>query len=196
MTMLDQHRRQLTRERDKRLRLSRDAQAISRRLSEKRPKIPTATTESTRRSRQREVESLERDLIRAEAKVGDQDKVITALQIKIDKEQDAEQKKRDQAEAQRQQERARRDRVVDRDLQSLARTTQALDARLTDVEASSLNTLARAVGRDPVQRRYDVFLSFATPDVSRRRAPYVTNCRPENSTFGWSTPRLDSASPL
>jgi hypothetical protein len=47
-----------------------------------------------------------------------------------------------------------------------------------------------------VQRRYDVFLSFATPDVSRRRAPYVTNCRPENSTFGWSTPRLDSASPL
>ena len=116
--MLDQHRRQLTRERDKRLRLSRDAQAISRRLSEKRPKIATATTESTRRSRQREVESLERDLIRAEAKVGDQDKVITALQIKIDKEQDAEQKKRDQAEAQRQQERARRDRVVDRDLQS------------------------------------------------------------------------------
>jgi hypothetical protein len=80
--------------------------------------IATATTDSTRRSRQREIDNLERDLIRAEGRVLDQDKAIAALQRKIDREQETEQKKRDQAEAKRQQERARRDRAVDRDLGS------------------------------------------------------------------------------
>ena len=53
MSILDQHRHQITREREKKLRLSKDVQAISRRLSEKRPKIAKATTESIRKSRQR-----------------------------------------------------------------------------------------------------------------------------------------------
>ena len=88
MSILDQHRRQITREREKKLRLSKDVQAISRRLSEKRPKIAKATTASIRKSRQREVDSLERDLLRAEGKVVDQDKTIAVLQKKIDKEED------------------------------------------------------------------------------------------------------------
>lgn len=162
--MLDQHRRQMTREREKTLRLSTDVQSISKRLSEKRAKVTKANTDSTRKSRQREVDRLERDLLRAEGKVVDQDKVIANLQKKIDKEDDAAQKKRDQADARRERDRARRDQVVDRDLDSLAETTSALNARLTEVEASSLNTLALAVASDPVQRQYDVFLSFATPD--------------------------------
>ena len=164
MSLLDQHRRQMTREREKKLRLSKDVQAISGRLSEKRPKIAKATSESLRKSRQREVDSLERDLLRAEGKVVDQDKTIAVLQKKIDKEEDAEQKKQVQADARLERNRARRDQAVDRDLDSLAETTSALNARLTEVEASSLNTLARAVASDPVQRQYDVFLSFATPD--------------------------------
>ena len=80
VSMLDQHRRQMTREREKKLRLSKDVQTISRRLSEKRPKIARATTESTSKSRQREVDSLERDLLRAEGKVVDQDMAIVTLQ--------------------------------------------------------------------------------------------------------------------
>lgn len=87
--MLDQYRRQMTREREKKLRLNKDVQTISRRLSEKRPKIAKATTESTSKSRQREVDRLERDLLRAEGKVVDQDKAIATLQKKIDKEEDA-----------------------------------------------------------------------------------------------------------
>jgi hypothetical protein len=164
MSILDQHRHQITREREKKLRLSKDVQAISRRLSEKRPKIAKATTESIRKSRQREVDSLERDLLRADGKVVDQDKTIAVLQKKIDKEEDGAQKKRVQADARLERNRARRDQAVDRNLDSLAETTSALDARLTEVEASSLNTLARAVASDRVQRQYDVFLSFATPD--------------------------------
>jgi len=101
---------------------------------------------------------------RAEGKVVDQDKAIATLQKKIDKEEDTAKKKRDQADARRERDRARRDQIVDRDLDSLAETTSALDARLTEVEASSLNTLALAVASDPVQRQYDVFVSFATPD--------------------------------
>lgn len=154
----------MRREREKKLRLSKDVQSISKRLSEKRAKVTGATTESTRKSRQREVDRLERDLLRAEGKVVDQDKAIANLQKKIDKEENAAQKKRDQADAHLERDRTRRDQVVDRDLDSLAETTSALDARLTDVEASSLNTLALAVASDPVQRQYDVFLSFATPD--------------------------------
>jgi hypothetical protein len=96
--------------------------------------------------------------------VVDQDKTIAVLQKKIDKEEDGAQKKRVQADARLERNRARRDQAVDRNLDSLAETTSALDARLTEVEASSLNTLARAVASDPVQRQYDVFLSFATPD--------------------------------
>ncbi|MGC0252613.1 toll/interleukin-1 receptor domain-containing protein [Pseudactinotalea sp. Z1748] len=164
MSMLDQHRRQMTRERDKKLRLSKDVQSIRKRLSEKRPKVTKATTESTRRSRQREVDRLERDLLQAEGKVVDQDKAIATLQTKIAKEEDTARRKRDQADVRRERDRARRDQVIDRDLDSLAETASALDARLTEVEASSLNTLARAVASDPVQRQYDVFLSFATPD--------------------------------
>lgn len=164
MSTLDQHRRKLRRERDKKLRLSKDVQAISKKLSEKRPKIAKASTEGTRRSRQREVDRLERDLHRAEGKVVDQDKVIASLQKKIGKEETAEQEKRNQAGARREREHARRDQAVDRDLDSLIETTSALDARLTAVETASLSTLALAVASDPVQRQYDVFLSFATPD--------------------------------
>jgi hypothetical protein len=164
MSLLDQHRRQMIREREKKLRLGKDVQTISRRLSEKRPRIAKATTDSTRRSRQREFDRLERDLLAAEAKVVDQDKVIAALQKKIDREEDAEQKKRDQVDARRERDRARRDQAVARDLEVLAETTSALDARLTEVEATSLSTLAQAVASDPVRRQYDVFLSFATPD--------------------------------
>jgi len=164
MSMLDQHRRQMTREREKKIRLSKDVQNVNGRLSEKRSKLTKATTESTRKSRQREVASLERDLLRAEGKVVDQDKAIASLQKKIDKEEDAEQRKRVQADARLERDRALRDQAVDRDLDSLAETTSALEARLTEVEASSLNTLARAVASDPVKRQHDVFLSFATPD--------------------------------
>ncbi|MGD8202453.1 TIR domain-containing protein [Ornithinimicrobium sp. W1679] len=164
MSMLDQYRRQMTREREKKLRLSKDVQTIGRRLSEKRPTVAKATAESTRKSRQREVDRLERDLLRAEGRVVDQEKAIAALQKKIDKAEDAEQRKRDQADARLGRDRVRRDQAVDRDLDSLAKTTSALDARLTEVETSSLNTLARAVAGDPVRRQYDVFLSFATPD--------------------------------
>ena len=70
MSLLDQHRRQMTREREKKLRLSKDVQTISGRLSEKRPKIAKATSESLRKSRQREVDSLGRDLLRAEGQSG------------------------------------------------------------------------------------------------------------------------------
>ena len=166
MSMLDQHRRQMAREREKRLRLSKDVQTISRRLSEKRPKIAKAATESTSKSRQREVDRLERDLLRAEGKVVDHDKAIATLQNKIDKEEDADQNKRDQIDVLRQRDRVRRDQVVDRDLDSLAETASTLSARLTEVEAFSLSTLARAVANDPVRRQYDVFLSFATPDLT------------------------------
>jgi hypothetical protein len=164
VSLLDQHRRQILREREKKLRLSKDVQTISRRLSEKRPRVAKATTESTRNTRQGEVDRLERDLLRAEAKVVDQDKVIAALQKKIEKAEDADQKKTDQADAKRERARASRDRAVDRDLKALAQTTSALDARLSEVETSSLNTLAEAVSRDPLRRQHDVFLSFATPD--------------------------------
>jgi hypothetical protein len=58
----------MTREREKRLRLRKDVQTISRRLSEKRPKIAQAATESISKSRQREVDRLERDLLRAEGR--------------------------------------------------------------------------------------------------------------------------------
>lgn len=164
MSLLDHYRRQMIREREKRLRLSRAVQTISGRLTEKRPKIAKATSESIRKSRQREVDKLERDLLQAEGKVVDQDKTIAVLQKKIEKEEDAAQKKRVQADTRLEQKRVRRDRAVDRDLDMLAETTSALDARLTEIEASSLHTLARAVASDPVQRQYDVFLSFATPD--------------------------------
>lgn len=164
MSMLDQHRRQMTREREKKLRLSKDVQSISKRLSEKRAKVTKATTESARKSRQREVDRLERDLLRAEGKVVDQDKTVASLQQKIGKEEEAAQKKRDRASARRERDWAVRDQVVDRGLDSLAETTSALDARLAEVEASSLDALAEAVANDPVQRQYDVFLSFATPD--------------------------------
>ena len=187
MSMLDQHRRQMTREREKKLRLSKDVQTISRRLAEKRPRIATAPNESTRKSRQREVDRLERALLGAEGKVVDQDKAIAALQKKIDKEEDAEQKGRDQADARRERDRVRRDQAVDRDLDSLAETTSALDARLTEVEASSLNTLARAVASDPVQRRYDVFLSFATPDLTA-----AGNLRDELQARGFSVWMVDA----
>lgn len=164
MSMLDQRRRQMTREREKKIRLSKHVQSIGNRLSEKQARVTKATAESTRKSRQREVDRLERDLLRAEGKVVDQDKAIAALQRKIEKEEDAAQKKRDEADARRERDRARRNQVVDRGLDSLAETTSALDARLTEVESSSLITLALAVASDPVQRQYDVFLSFATPD--------------------------------
>lgn len=162
--MMDQHRRQMTHERAKKLRLSKDVQSISKRLSEKRAKVTKANTESIRKSRQREVDALERDLVRTENKVVDQEKAIANLQKKIDKEGDAAQGRRDRTDARRERDRARRDQVVDRDLDLLVQTTSALDARLTEVEASSLNTLALAVASDLVDRQYDVFLSFATPD--------------------------------
>src|SRR5690625_4911827 len=116
MSMLDQHRRQMTREREKQTRLSKDVQNISKRLSEKQAKVTKAATEGTRKSRQREVDRLERDLLRAQGKVVDQDKTIATLQRKIDKEEDAERKKRDQAYARRERDRARRDQIVDRNL--------------------------------------------------------------------------------
>ncbi|MBA2464146.1 MAG: hypothetical protein H0V42_04110 [Nocardioidaceae bacterium] len=59
MSMLDQHRRQMAREREKKIRLSKDVQTISGRLSGKRSEIAEATNESTRKSHQREVDSLE-----------------------------------------------------------------------------------------------------------------------------------------
>lgn len=164
MTMLEQHRRKLVREREKRLRLSEDVQRISKRLSEKKPRVAKASTESTRKARQREVDRLERDLLRAEGKVTEQEKVIGNLEKKIDKEAGAAQKKRDQTDAERERSRARRDQALDRDLNSLTTTTSALEARLTTVEESSLRALTEAVASDPVLRQYDVFLSFATPD--------------------------------
>lgn len=187
VSMLDQHRRQMTRERERKLRLINDVQSINRRLTDKRPKIGKATSESTRKSRQDEVDRLERDLLRAEGKVADQDKAISALQKKIDKEEDVELKKRDQADVRREREWARRDQSVDRDLDTLARTTSALDARLTEVEATSLSTLAQAVARDPVQRRYDVFLSYATPDETA-----AGNLRDELQARGFNVWMVDA----
>lgn len=164
MSMLDQHRRQMVRERDKKLRLSREAQKISNLLASKRPKIAKASTEGTRKARQREVDRLERQFIQAEDKVVAQDKAVGALQKKIDTKEDAERKRRDKADAQRDRAQARRDQAFSRDLDSIVETTSALETRLTTVEESSLSALANAVTNDPVQREYDVFLSFATPD--------------------------------
>lgn len=162
--MLDQYRRQMTREREKKIRLSKDAQSISKRLSEKRPKVAKATSESTQKSRQREVDNLARDLIRAEGKVVAQEKTIDALQKKIDTAEAAEVKKRAQLDARLERNRASRDQKIDRHLDVLAETTAALDARLSEVEEASLRALGEAVANDPVRRSYDVFLSFATPD--------------------------------
>lgn len=69
----------MVREREKRLGVSKNVQTLSRRLSEKRSKIAKATTESTGKLRQRDADSLERDLLRAESKLVDQDKAIAAL---------------------------------------------------------------------------------------------------------------------
>lgn len=164
MSILDQHRRQMVRERNKKLQLSKVVQTINRKLSEKRPKVAKATSESIRKSRQREVDRLERDLLRAESKLIDQDKVILALQKKIDKDEGVEQNRRDQAEVRLERSRASRDHAINRDLNALVEATSALDSRLTEVEASSLDTLAGAVASDPLKRQHDVFLSFATPD--------------------------------
>jgi hypothetical protein len=161
---LDEHKRQMSRAREKKVRLNKDVQTLDKKLSEKRPKVAKATNESTRRSRQRDVDSIERDLHKAKDKVPVQEKEIDSLQRKIDHETAAKQKKRDQADAQRERTRARRDRDVDGSLVSLAKTTSDLEARLTEVESSSLNTLAHAVADDHLQRQHDVFLSFATPD--------------------------------
>ena len=95
--MLDQHRRQMTRERERKIRLSKDVQTISKKLSQKRPQVAKSTSENTRKSRQREVDNLESTLLRAQFKVVDQDKAITTLQKKIDKEENAEQGMRDVA---------------------------------------------------------------------------------------------------
>lgn len=159
----------MEREQQQKLRLSKAAQTAKKKLVEKRPKVAKATTESTRKSRQREVEKLEHDLLGAEGKVTDQDKVIGTLQKKIDKATESERKKRDQADVQRERTQARRDRDIDRNLDSLAKSTATLEARLTEVERSSLNTLAQAVANDHVQRQFDVFLSFASPDEALAR---------------------------
>src|SRR5699024_11316950 len=162
MSMLDQHRRQMVRERDKKLRLSREAQKISNLLASKRPKIAKASTEGTRKARQREVDRLERQFIQAEDKVVAQDKAVGALQKKIDTKEDAERKRRDKADAQRDRAQARRDQAFSRDLDSIVETTSALETLLTTVERSSLSVLAYAVANDTVQHVYDVFLSFVT----------------------------------
>lgn len=166
VSMLEQHRRQLIREREKKLRLGKDVQTISARLHARKTGIAPATSEGVRKSRQREVDRLERELLRAEAKIVTQDKVIASLEKRVTREEDAERRRQSQAQDTRDRERARRDEAVERDLGSLADTTSALEARLTAVEAASLNTLSLAVATDRVPRRYDVFLSFATPDLT------------------------------
>lgn len=122
-----------------------------------------ASAESARLSRQREVDRLERSLRQAEAKVVDRDKVVANLQKKIDKGEDSVRRKQIQVDARHERKRNSRDQAVDRDLSTLAKTTSALVARLTDVEEASLSALTTAVVNDPVKRQYDVFLPFPTP---------------------------------
>lgn len=187
MTLLEQHRRQLARERDKRLRLSKDVQTLGRRLAEKKPKIAKATSDSIRKSRQREVEGLERDLARAEGRVVDQDKAIATLEKKIVREEDAERRKQSQLDARRDVARTRRDQAVASELRSLADTTAALQVRLTEVETASLNAFALAVASDPVPRQYDAFLSYATPDEA-----LASNLRDELQARGMSVWMADA----
>ena len=144
--------------------MSKDVQSASKKLSEKRTAMAKSSSDSLRRSRQAAVNNLERAVLAAQRKVVDQEKTISTLQTKIDKEVAAEQRKRDVADAQGTRRRERHDRAVNEKLGSLAEATLTLDARLTEVESASLEALTQAIGNDPVQREHDVFLSYATPD--------------------------------
>ena len=64
------------------------------------------------------------------------EKVVAALQKKVQKVVAADQKERDQTDTRRERDRVQRDHAVTRDLEALAETTSALDARLTEVQTS------------------------------------------------------------
>lgn len=164
MSMLEQHQKQLVREREKRIRLTKDAQSIARQLSEKRPRVDRASSEAAQRTREREVARLEKDLVRAQGKVAEQDRVIANLQKKVAREEASDLQTRRRTELRAAQERTRRDRRVARELEGLSDSTDNLTSRVDELESITLRSLATAVAADPVSRDVDVFLSYASPD--------------------------------
>ncbi|WP_134772102.1 toll/interleukin-1 receptor domain-containing protein [Ornithinimicrobium flavum] len=164
MSMLEQHQKQLVREREKRIRLIKDAQSIARRLSEQRPRVSRASSEAARRTQELQVARLEKDLVRAQGKVAEQDRVVANLQKKVDREEASAVQARRRAELRAAQERTRQDRRVTRELEALSESTDNLVSRVSDLESVALRSLATAVATDPVPRDVDVFLSYASPD--------------------------------
>ena len=161
---LDQDRRALQRERDSRSRATSDLASLTGKITKKRKSVQSATTDSSRRTRQRELERLQGRHDKAMEKVADYDKKISKLKARITKGETAEAKERDASSRRRTEAHDRAQNALQRDVENLESTSSQLNTRMTNLERTALSTLATAVGADPVDREHDIFLSFAHED--------------------------------
>ncbi len=164
MSVLDQHRRDLQRQREKLAAASRAVADLGKKLSAKQSELGRAATPSRRRSLQGEIERLARDRGKAEEALAARQRDVARLEEKTAREQAREgaQTASTQRQLVREQERARAS--LERSVTAAAGQLGDLRARMTELESVVLARVRDAVAVDPVRRAHDVFLSHAGPD--------------------------------
>ncbi len=164
MSLLDQHRRELQRQREKAAAAQRAVADLGRKLIVKQGELGRAKTASRQRSLQSDIERLSRERTKAEEVLAGRHREVARLEEKVAREQAQEDQRAAarQRQLDREQERSRL--RLERGLSATTAELGDLSTRVAELETVVLDRVREAVAADPVIREHDVFLSHAGPD--------------------------------
>lgn len=166
------YRSQLQQERGKLQQRQKTVGDLTTKLATRRRELTRATAPSRAKSLATTVEGLEKDLGKAHLAVADQQKKVSAAELKVTKEEVKEQEAATRRQRTQDQADERRRRQLERSAAAATASVRALETRVEELELAVLDQVREAVAADPVHRQFDVFLSHAGPDAAIAQALY------------------------
>lgn len=164
MSLLDTYRSTAQLETTKATKLQNDIAGYQRDKNRKQNELGRTNSESRAKTLRKDIERLDERIARASRDLGTAQGKASNYNEKVSK---GEQKLQADAEKARKKalaEQQRSQRRMQRSIDGTSAQIMSLDSRLSEVERAVLDQVHDAVVNDPVDRKFDVFLSHAGPD--------------------------------
>jgi hypothetical protein len=172
MSLLSLHQTGLKREMDQVASYRKEIAGHTKKISDKEDKYRKAKTASEQARTARAIEHLQHQRLNAERNLNIHQKKADDYRDKIAKDERDEQKKRDELRKRRERDDERSRRAIERQVAGTAAAVYGLHERLSGVENALLGRVRDEIAAEPIDREFDVFLSYATPDEQAARDLY------------------------
>lgn len=164
MSLLAHHQSNLKRERDRAAREQNALAGIAEKISRKQGELRRAGTPSRTQSLGREIQRLLDQRAKAEQALAASQKKIGNLSEKVTRKEQREQHQAEQRQHKLARDQTRARASLERKVARTATQVDELDERVSGIEDALLDRVRHAVAADPVDRKFDVFLSHTDPD--------------------------------